>query len=214
MTDDATGAWRRRDLLAGLALLGLAVGPAAAAVAATRQAEGQAAGRAAPHQALLREVAQLVIPRTATPGAGEVGVGAFVLLALEHGLEGTRRPMGDAARAVPAIAGCARPDGSLDHARWLAGELDRRAGGSFATAPLAKRQAALAALDHDAFADVAAAQPWHPLKALILIGYYASETGGSRELAYELVPGRFDPDLPVTPATRAYSSDWTAIDFG
>lgn len=141
---------------------------------------------------LLREVAQLVIPKTDTPGAGEVGVAAFVVLAMEHGLEG----------AGPADAA------------WLAAELDRRAGGDFLSRALARRHAALAALDAEAFAGKAELAAWHRIKNLILLGYYTSEVGGSKELAYEHVPGRFDPDLPVTPATRAYSSDWTAVDFG
>jgi hypothetical protein len=60
---------------------------------------------------------------------------------------------------------------------------------------------------------VPTAQPWHTIKNLILIGYYTSEVGGSQELQYELVPTRFDPDLPMTSATRLFD-DWTAIDFG
>jgi len=52
------------------------------------------------------------------------------------------------------------------------------------------------------------------VKGLILTGYYTSEVGGARELRYELVPGRYDPKVPITPETRAWSSDWTAVDFG
>lgn len=214
MADKTAGAWQRREFMAGLALfgaaLGASLGPADEALAAARRK----AARLAPHQALMRDVAQLVIPRTGTAGAGEVGAGTFVLLALDHGLDGTRRPLADALRADPAVAAFARPDGSLDHASWLAAELAKRAGRPFAVATPAQRQSALAALDHDAFAKVPAAQPWHPIKNLILTGYYTSEIGGSKELNYELVPGRWDPDVPVTPTTRSYSSDWTAIDFG
>ena len=49
--------------------------------------------------------------------------------------------------------------------------------------------------------------------ALILTAYYTSETGGSRELQYELVPGKWEPDLPFVPGSRAWSSDWTAVEF-
>jgi len=170
----------RREFMAGMALM-MAVAPTAA----------RAAGKARPilHQPLLREVAQLVIPRTATPGAGEVGVGAFVLLALAHGLEGTK---------------------SRDHAAWLQSAL----GAGFLAQPLARRQAALAELDRRAFASEADAQPWLAIKRLILLGYYTSQTGGSQELRYEHVPGRWDPDLPLKPTDRAFSSDWSAVDFG
>lgn len=169
----------RREFMAGMALL-MAVAPVAAAGAKLVPN---------PYQPLLREVAQLVIPRSTTPGAGEVGVGAFVLLALDHGLEGTK---------------------GVDHAAWLKSTL----GADFLAQPLPKRRAALAALDARAFAGDAAAKPWLAIKRLILLGYYTSETGGSKELQYVHVPGRWDPDLPLKPGDRAFSSDWSAVDFG
>lgn len=72
----------------------------------------------------------------------------------------------------------------------------------------------LAALDAAAFAPDAPPSPWKAIKGLILTGYYTSEVGGSVELNYELVPGAWRPDIPLEPGQRAYSSDWTAVDFG
>lgn len=45
------------------------------------------------------------------------------------------------------------------------------------------------------------------LRDWILFGYYTSEPGATQELLYEPVPGRYDPDVPVTAETRLYSSD-------
>ena len=154
----------------------------------------------------MREVAEHVIPTTGTPGAGVVGAGDFVLVALAHGLSGTRKPPA----ADPSFAPHLRPDGSLDHAAWL----EVRLGAKWLALPPARRHEALAALDAAAYKGEPAAAPWRAIKGLILTGYYTSEIGGSKELNYELVPGRFDPKVPVTPETRAYSSDWTAVDFG
>ncbi|WP_298200730.1 gluconate 2-dehydrogenase subunit 3 family protein [Novosphingobium sp.] len=205
---DATG-WNRRDVLGAASLVALAFGlPLAAVEWSAVPAEDQP-GPA--DRALLREVSQLVIPRTATPGAGDVGAGDFVLLALAHGLDGSRRPPG---AITPDLLPHLRPDGSLRHAAWLAAELDRRRGGRFMAAAPARRAELLAALDAEAFAEGAGDHPWRTIKALILTGYYTTEIGGSRELRYELVPGRYDPDLPATPQTVAFSSDWTAVDFG
>lgn len=72
----------------------------------------------------------------------------------------------------------------------------------------------LEAYDAAAFAPDQKDHPWKKIKALILTGYYTSEVGASRELQYELVPGRFDPDLPLPADNRSWSSDWTAVDFG
>jgi hypothetical protein len=51
-------------------------------------------------------------------------------------------------------------------------------------------------------------------QGLILTGYYSSEAGASKELQYNLIPGRWDADIPLKPGDRAYSSDWTAVEFG
>ena len=90
---------------------------------------------------------------------------------------------------------------------------DAQAGGDFVTAARGRQAAALAAIDHSAFAPGGESAPWHKIKDLILTGYYTSEVGASRELRYELVPGRWDADIPLGTG-HAFSSDWTAVDFG
>jgi hypothetical protein len=161
---------------------------------------------------LMRAVSQLVIPRTGTAGAGDAGVGDFVILALVHGLDGARAPI--ASDALPPLAAThRRNDGSLRHVAWLEAELDRAANGDWLGKPEARRAALLTRLDADAFA-AKGEHPWKTVKGLILTGYYTSETGGARELRYELTPGRFDPAVAVKPGERAFSSDWTAVDFG
>jgi len=191
--------WTRRGFLG-----------AAALVAAQSAVPGGAAvlQRLDPHDAptprqrkLMRMVADHVIPATDTPGAGTVGAGDFAIIALAHGLDGTRKPQEGA---------FLRADKSLDHVRWLEHQL----GPKWPAKPHTQQHAELAALDAAAYANDPAAAPWRAIKGLTLTGYYTSEVGGSKELNYELVPGRFDPKVPVTPATRAYSSDWTAVDFG
>jgi len=194
--------WSRRGFL-GAATLVAALGavPGCAAVVENLDPADAPSPR---QRKLMRAVADLVIPATDTPGAGAVGAGDFTILALAHGLEGTRKP------ADAAFAPFLRADKSLDHVRWLEGKL----GPKWLTQPRVQQHAALAELDAAAFKGDPAAAPWRKVKGLILTGYYTSEAGGSKELNYELVPGRFDPKVPVTPATRAFSSDWTAVDFG
>lgn len=187
-------------------MLALALGVPAATIRLSDLDAGEAPSDR--QRALLREVSQLVIPRTATPGAGDVGTGDFVLLALAHGLEKSREPWTD------GLVEFRRTDGSLRMADWLEHELDRRASGDFLARDAATRVATLAALDAEAFADGAAPSPWKTIKGLVLTGYYTSEIGGSRELRYELVPGRYDAKLPLKPGDAAFSSDWSAVDFG
>ena len=196
--------WSRRAFLGAATLVALqSAVPGDAAVLAKLDPKD---APAPPRRKLMRMVADHVIPATDTPGAGAVGAGDFVLVALAHGLEGTRRPP----KTDPALSPFLRPDGSLDHAAWLEAKL----GAKWLILPAARRNEALTALDAAAYKNDPAAAPWRAIKGLILTGYYTSEIGGSKGLNYELVPGRFDPKVPVTPETRAYSSDWTAVDFG
>lgn len=203
--------WTRRDTLGGAALFALAVGLPVAVVRATDTSDTVSDRQ----RAILRETAQAVIPRTATPGAGDIGAHDFVILALAHGLDGTRAPASSAALPV-TVTRHLRSDGTLDYLDWLEWQLDASAMGDFLGASPARRMAAVAAVDQAAFAETdrdAPESPWKKLKALILTAYYTSETGGSRELQYELVPGKWEPDLPFVPGSRAWSSDWTAVEF-
>jgi len=74
--------------------------------------------------------------------------------------------------------------------------------------------AALTRLDKAAFAnEIPEAKDWKAIKQAILMGYYTSETGASKELRYELVPGRFDSDIPWHKGDRAWSSNWGGNSF-
>ena len=119
--------WSRRQVVGATALLALAVGvPAATIKFKTRDGEAAPTAR---DRKLLHEVSQLVIPRTATAGAGDVGVGDFVIKALSVGLAGSRAPVASA--SLPQVARFVRRDGSLRHVAWLTDELDGRAHGDF-----------------------------------------------------------------------------------
>lgn len=202
----------RRDFVGGMTLLALALGVPAAAVRLDALSSEDLPTEA--QRALFRDVSQLVLPRTLTAGAGDAGVGDFVLLALAHGLDGSRWSV--QAPAMPIVAPrFLRNDGSLRHAEWLEHMLDSRAHGRFLALDAAQRAGLLAQLDAEAFAAPTGPQsPWRTIKDLVLTGYYTSQVGGARELRYQLVPGRFDADVSLHPGDRAWSSDWTAVDFG
>ncbi len=207
----AEGRWDRREFLGAAALLALVIGvPVGVASLSGLDPDEAPTAR---QRSMMREVAQAVLPRTGTAGAGEVGVGDFVILALAHGLDGTAAPVATSAVA-PAIPNLRRRDGSLRYVAWLEQALDSAANGDWLGKAPAERTAALARVDAEAFAEGAAEHPWKKVKGLILTGYYTSEVGGARELRYELVPGRYDPVLPLKPGDRAWSSDWTAVEFG
>lgn len=203
--------WNRRGLLGGAALLALVIGVPSGVALLSRVDEDELPSER--QREMLREVAQLVIPATQTPGAGDVGVGDFVILALAHGLDGTRQPAASA-QTPPVFTEYRRRDGSLCYVDWLEATLDRAVNGDWLGKAPERRRAILAAVDAQAFEKQPVESPWRKIKGLILTGYYTSQAGGSRELQFELVPGRYDPKVPLAPGARAFSSDWTAVDFG
>ena len=207
----AEGGWTRRDFAGAAALLAMVVGVPVAVLQFPAQDDADALTER--QRDMIREVAQQVIPRTETAGAGDVGVGDFVILALAHGLDGTRTPA-SAASSPYALPDYRRRDGSLRYLSWLEQALDRQAKGDWLARPSAQRGSDLAAIDAAAFLPEAGDHPWKKIKGLIVTGYYTSEVGGSKELNYELVPGRYDPAVPVHPGDKGYSSDWTGVDFG
>lgn len=138
--------------------------------------------------AWLDAVCDMVIPDADTPGARKAGVAAFVQLAASHGLAGS---------SAADLVGLKT---QLDQAR-----------GPFEHLAVAAQHDVLVMVDgRDA---TNRSTPWAHVKKLILMGYYTSEIGASQELRYQLVPGRFDPDLPVHPGDRAWSSDWIGRGF-
>lgn len=201
----------RRQLMGGAALLAALIGTPLYFKLRQDSRDMRTASEA--QMTMLRGVVDAVIPRTDTPGAAEVGVDAFVALALAHGLEGTLAPSGTSQPNVPHVKGAPPPFG-LELLDWLSDRLEREGIADISGAADVAVERAVAAIDAAAFAKGQEASPWRKLKALILLGYYTSEAGATRELRYELVPARWDPDLPATPATRGWSSDWTALTFG
>lgn len=214
MAQTISSGWNRREFFGAAWLLALAIGlPSAGAALSSLDDRDAPTDR---QRQMMRHVADAVIPRTDTASAGDVGAGDFAILALAHGLEGTRDVA--ASGVVGAdLPGAARPDGSLDFVRWLEMTLDRAAGGDWLNLPPQARIDILTKLDGESFPPGPPPEnpsPWRAIKGLVLTGYYTSETGGSEELRFDLVPGRYEGDIPLSPDDRAWSSDWTAVEFG
>jgi hypothetical protein len=150
------------------------------------RAQGKAAAASDP---LFDAVCDLVIPDSDTPGAKRAGVARFLVLALAHG-----------------IAGSATED-----RHRLEAVLNGASHGDFVSLSRVKQHDVLEAVDAAAYGTPDSV--WPRIKGLILMGYYTSEIGATQELRYQLVPGRFDPDVSQGPSDRAFSNDWTGQRF-
>lgn len=196
----------RRQVVGGALLFAALFGTPFAISGCSREGGNGEAVATDSEKKLLERLSDIVVPATDTPGALAVGVPGFLELALIHGLEETAaEDLGD---------GQTKGRGGLVLLDTIARDLDQRAAGRFIRLPEKRQVNVLREYDAAAYVPDQGAHPWRKLKSLILLGYYTSEAGASKELRYELVPGRWDPSLPLPANNRSWSSDWTAVDFG
>src|SRR5688500_8477335 len=145
--------------------------------------------------AVVEAVADLIIPRTDTPGAREVGVPAFIDVILKDVY-----PSDDQARFVSGLkdfdaeaqSAHGKPFFELQPAQRL----------SFLQQ--AHDAAAAAEKGQDAAREVAASHRKRPfvlmMKELTLRGFFTSQDGATQVLQYEAVPGKFQPCVPAAEA--------------
>ena len=145
--------------------------------------------------ALLDEIAETILPETATPGAKAAGVGAF----MAHMVMNAYNPQQQSVFRLGM--------------RTLEEEALREIGVPFMQAAPAQRLALLERLDREQadYMRMQGATPGAPphyfrlMKELALLGYFTSEIGMTQAQRYVEAPGRFDPDVPYTPGDRAWA---------
>lgn len=133
----------------------------------------------------LSRIADLIIPRTETPGAIDAGVPAFM-----DGL----------------MANWASETSQIEHRTDLEEiftAIEEADGGlqSFIMRPLSEAEARLRYFDAEAFDRTTDAMPgaaaYRQLKSTITNAYFASEAGATQERVWVPVPGRWDPAVPI-----------------
>jgi hypothetical protein len=174
----------RRDLLRLLGAAALLPGIPRTAEAAL--AFGRAAHRAAraagarralsPEQdALVTCVTELIVPRTDTPGATDVGVTDFI----DH------------------LLAAWFPREERDHILAGLADLDRRAGGRFVDQTAEQQAALLTALDGAKGNPGTAEAVYARLKSLTVYAWFTSEQVIKEVTKDPIIPGRFDGCVPL-----------------
>jgi hypothetical protein len=131
----------------------------------------------------LEQIADAMIPATDTPGAIAAGVPEFLRQMLtEWASERTR------AELIGVLD-------SIERQAWS------KFGAAFIELPAQRRTDVVRIVDEESIARGDAA--YRRFKYLVLVGYYQSEIGATRELRYELVPGAWRSCLPLTEVGRA-----------
>jgi hypothetical protein len=154
------------------------------------------------HQsATLREVAEMILPRTDTPGADDASVAEFIDMLLTDWMDAGER--GDFVAALEEVDRRARTD---QGALFVDCDTEQRL--KLLTAMDAE-VAELLTVDRAAPADEyvedpddrpAPSAPDHPfyqLKRLTLLGYFTSEPGMTETLRWNPYPGRWEPCINI-----------------
>lgn len=172
----------RRDLLRALgAATALALVPHDALAAWTRVATGRrpTGGLSDAHMALVRAIADTIIPRTDTPSATDVAVHGFVDVIVSEQYT------------------------DADRTAFLAGldAIDARArsesGASFADLSATAHGAVIDAIEGAADRDAEPGRTYWRLKGLIVHGYFTSEPVMKNVLKVQVMPGKFDGAAPI-----------------
>jgi hypothetical protein len=181
----------RRDLLRALAsATALIVLPNSKALAAwSRVASGIPSpnGLSDAQLALVRAIADTIIPRTDTPSATDVGVDRFVDVIVSEQLSDTDRTTGLA--GLDAI-----------NARAMS-----ESNGVFADLSPEAKGKMIESLE-SAARDVEPAKTYWQLKGLVIHGYFTSEPVMKDVLKVKVMPGKFEGAAPVTINKRPSST--------
>jgi gluconate 2-dehydrogenase gamma chain len=134
--------------------------------------------------ALVAAIADMIIPRTDTPGATDVGVPAWVnVIVAEYYTDADRTLFLGGLDAIDADA--------------------KSAGGvSFTELPAARRESVMQALDRPDDRQAPPARGYARLKGLVVHGYFTSERVQKEVLKVEIMPGRFDGAAPMPAKSR------------
>jgi gluconate 2-dehydrogenase gamma chain len=182
----------RRTLMQTLVQGGLALSLIPGFAESAWSAVGAGAGRNAPPRALgtaahglIAVIADVILPRSDTPSATDVGVPAWIDVVAEGYFSDARRSR--------FLADLAAID---DFALAASGARLSALQGSALTAVVASLDAAAEAKD-----PTPAQRGFAQLKELVIVGYFTSKPVQTDILKVVVVPGRYDPSVPMAPAS-------------
>jgi gluconate 2-dehydrogenase gamma chain len=147
----------------------------------------------------VQTVAELIIPRTETPGATDVGTAQFIdLILTEWSNDAERTIFLSGLDDVDARAKLLFGKDFVDCVAAQQSEI-LMALGQKMTEDLDRRRN-LPADERNATFDTSF---YEMLRHLTLVGYYSSEAGATEELHFEIIPGHFDGCTTIAPAKEA-----------
>lgn len=173
----------RREAVQRIALLmgGALSAPVMAGVMGEKLYDGPSVNVTAEQEALLAEVADVIIPTTSTPGAKAAGAEKFIVRVMRDCF-----PLKDQEAFYNGLT-------------RLNTESKNKFGKSFEQLPLLQKNEMVkltTTTDKDFF---------RRMKELTVTGYFTSEIGATQALEYLPIPGRFEACVPLKPGQKTWA---------
>ncbi len=165
------------------------------------------------YQNLVAEIAEMIIPRTSTPGAKDAGVGAFIEKMLkdcfsaiqqEHFTKGLNALEEEAKKLA---GGKKFLEASKEQQTELLKKFEALAKSEIEQNKQAKKQVdAETGLTKETKGKKETPTPFFQLmKELTLLGYFTSEQGATKALAFDPVPGKYVGCMKMTTGQKAWA---------
>ena len=144
-----------------------------------------------PHQnATVKALAEMIIPRTETPGAADVGAVEFIELMLTEWYDPAERD-----RFLQGLADLDARTVALFGKNFVECSADQQA---LMLEELGEKMMAEADRERNLLAAAPSGESFYPmLRHMTLTAYYTSEAGATDELHFEIIPARYDGCAPA-----------------
>jgi gluconate 2-dehydrogenase gamma chain len=182
---------RREAIKRATLLLGVAISPSILAGIMRAQPAAANARPATVHfnklqSASVAAAAERILPRTDTPGAGDVGVPAFIDLMYGRFMTEQEKSMFDS--GLQGLEALSRRKHQRDFAQLTPAQQD----------DVLKGMAEASQAQEKSF--------FHQLKELTIVGYFTSEPIGKKVLHYDPIPGPYQACIPLS---EVGNTSWT-----
>lgn len=166
------------------------------------------------YQSLVAELAEVIIPKTDTPGAKDAGVGPFIEMMLkdcysalqqEHfkkGLDATE----EAAKKLGGSFVSLSKDKKIEVVKGLQTLAKEEASKNETKAKEVDNESGAVKQEYKKKNVAEVPVPFFNLmKELTVFGFFTSEKGATQTLNHIPIPGRFEGCIKITPETKAYA---------
>lgn len=166
------------------------------------------------YQSLIAEIAEVIIPKTDTPGAKEAGVGPFIETMLRdcyseiqqnHFLKGLETVEEESKKLGSGFVAL-KPEQKIEVIKTMQTKSNEEAAKNEEKAKQVDAETGIVKENAKKKEEAEIPVPFFKLaKELTLFGYFTSESGATKALDFIPIPGRYEGCIKLEPGQKAYA---------